>query len=95
MIELHVEPGDIARTIYTQITLSDNHESDGCSRQDRVIEAGARGNWCGSHGTDATLQSEAVDTQNDLLESRIDRATPSCIGTFSRRNRRIQTYGAV
>ena len=91
-MELHVKYGGMARTIYTQIIHSDFNEADACSRQDRVIEAGARGNWCGSHGT---LQSEVVDTQNDLLESRIDRATQSCIGTFSRRNRRIQTYGAV
>ena len=41
------------------------------------------------------LQSEVVDTQIDLLEGCIARATASCIGTFSMRNRRIQTYRAA
>lgn len=90
-MDLHFKHGGMARTIYTQIIYSDSHEADG-SGQDRLLEAGARGNWCGSS---CVLQSEVVDTQNDLLESRIDGATPSCIGTFSRRNRRIQAYGAA
>ena len=39
MVEVHVKPGGMARTIYTQITHSDSHESDSSSGYDRVLEA--------------------------------------------------------
>ena len=92
LMKQHVGNRGIVQTIYTQSIHSDCHEADSCSRQDRVLEVGARGNWCGSG---CILQSEVVDTQNGLLKRRIARATPSCIGTFSMRNRRVQAYGAA
>ena len=62
MGELQVKHGGIAQTIYTQITYSDSHDPDNSSEQDRVLEAVARGNWCGSH---CNLQNELVDTHSD------------------------------
>lgn len=85
-MELNVNRGGIAQTIYTQIVRSDCHEVDSSSRQDRVIEADARGNWCGSG---CNLQSEVVDTHNNCCGTASPALTPSCIGTFSMRNRRV------
>jgi hypothetical protein len=91
MGELQVNQGDVAQTIYTQITYSGSHEADNSSEQDKVLEAVARGNWCGSH---CNLQNELVDTHSDCRKTASPALATSWIGTFSMRNRRDQTYGA-